>query len=63
MLVSELANGRLLRASSLLELRLAPARLMAEIGAFVDECFASERAKRRRASAGRRPARVGGGRR
>jgi pimeloyl-ACP methyl ester carboxylesterase len=67
MLVSELANGRLLRASSLLELRLAPARLMAEIGAFVDECFASERTGQRRATgatgAGARSAPAGGGRR
>ena len=66
MLVSELANGRLLRASSLLELRLAPARLMAEIGAFVDECFSSERAGRRRttgaAGASGRTARAGGSR-
>jgi pimeloyl-ACP methyl ester carboxylesterase len=46
MLVSELANGRLLRAGSLLELRLTPDRLMADIGAFVDECFASEAAPR-----------------
>ena len=49
MLVSELANGRLLRASSLLELRIAPARLMEEIGAFVEECFDSRPPARRRA--------------
>ena len=42
MLVSELPNGRLLQARSLFELRLAPQRLMAEIGAWVDDCFASE---------------------
>jgi len=67
MLVSELANGRLLRASSLLELRLTPARLMAEIGAFVDECFDSEPQARRRATrapaARRGPARAGAARR
>jgi pimeloyl-ACP methyl ester carboxylesterase len=40
MLVSELPAGRLLEAHSLLELRLAPRRLMTRIGAFVDECWA-----------------------
>jgi pimeloyl-ACP methyl ester carboxylesterase len=39
MLVSELPNGRLLQAYSLFELRIAPRRLMAEIGTFVDECW------------------------
>ena len=42
MLVSELPNSRLLQARSLLELRLAPQRLMPEIGAWVDDCFTSE---------------------
>ncbi len=67
MLVSELANGRLLRASSLLELRLAPARLMEQIGAFVGECFDSGLPARRRAGGaagpGARRARAGAGRR
>ena len=49
MLASELPNGRLLHASSILELRLAPKRLTAEIAAFVDECWT--------APARRRPAR------
>jgi pimeloyl-ACP methyl ester carboxylesterase len=67
MLVSELSNGRLLQARSLLELRLAPERLMGEIGAFVEECFVFGRTGQRRAaratSAKKQPARAGGGRR
>jgi Poly(3-hydroxyalkanoate) synthetase len=67
MLVSELANGRLLRASSLLELRLAPARLMAEIGGSSTSASSSERAGQRRTTgatgAGARSAPAGGGRR
>jgi pimeloyl-ACP methyl ester carboxylesterase len=39
MLVRELPNGRLLEASSLLELRVAPERLTGEIATFVDECW------------------------
>jgi pimeloyl-ACP methyl ester carboxylesterase len=39
MLVRELRNGRLLEANSILELRLAPARLTAEIARFLDECW------------------------
>ena len=39
MLVRELPNGRLLEASSLLELRVAPERLTGEIARFVDECW------------------------
>src|SRR3954470_13068250 len=39
MLVEELPNGRLLEASSLLELRMAPRRLTAEIASFIDECW------------------------
>jgi pimeloyl-ACP methyl ester carboxylesterase len=39
MLASELPNGRLLRASSILELRLRPERLTRKIAAFVDECW------------------------
>lgn len=52
MLVSELPNGRLLRARSLLELRLAPRRLMTEIGAFVDDCFAPKTSGARPAARG-----------
>jgi pimeloyl-ACP methyl ester carboxylesterase len=43
MLADELPNGRLLEASSILELRLAPERLMSEIASFIDECWESER--------------------
>jgi pimeloyl-ACP methyl ester carboxylesterase len=54
MLVDELPNGRLLQASSILELRLAPERLTNEIAAFVDDCWrpqpAKRPARRRRAS-------------
>jgi pimeloyl-ACP methyl ester carboxylesterase len=39
MLADELPNGRLLQANSILELRIAPARLTGEIASFVDECW------------------------
>jgi pimeloyl-ACP methyl ester carboxylesterase len=39
MLAEELPNGRLLQANSIVELRLAPARLTDEIAAFLDECW------------------------
>jgi pimeloyl-ACP methyl ester carboxylesterase len=39
MLVRELPNARLVEASSILELRLTPERLTAEIASFVDGCF------------------------
>jgi pimeloyl-ACP methyl ester carboxylesterase len=39
MLADELPNGRLLEASSLLELRVAPKRLTNEIATFIDECW------------------------
>ncbi|GAC1318721.1 MAG: alpha/beta fold hydrolase [Thermoleophilaceae bacterium] len=53
MLVRELRNGRLLEASSILELRLTPRRLTREIGDFLDECWrpAPSVVRRRRASA------------
>jgi pimeloyl-ACP methyl ester carboxylesterase len=52
MLTDELRNARLLRASSILELRLAPERLTGEIAGFLDECWRPRTAKRprRRAS-------------
>jgi pimeloyl-ACP methyl ester carboxylesterase len=54
MLAEELPNGRLLRAGSILELRLAPERLTNEIAEFVDECWrprpARKPSRRRRAS-------------
>jgi pimeloyl-ACP methyl ester carboxylesterase len=48
MLVRELRNGRMLEASSLLELRLAPARLTNEIAVFIDECWKPAAAPKRR---------------
>src|SRR3954452_20502638 len=50
MLVSELPNGRLIEASSLLELRVAPRRLTGEIAGFVEQCW-RPRAARSRARA------------
>ena len=44
MLADELPDGRLLEASSILELRLAPRRLTGEIAAFVEACWAGEAA-------------------
>ena len=52
-LVRELPNARLVEATSILELRLTPERLTAEILDFADECWGPER------RAGREP----GGRR
>jgi pimeloyl-ACP methyl ester carboxylesterase len=52
MLVHELPNGRLLEAESLLELRLAPERLTAEIASFVDDCWRPRSAERRRRGRG-----------
>jgi pimeloyl-ACP methyl ester carboxylesterase len=46
MLAEELPNGRLLEASSILELRLAPERLTREIAEFVAECWRPRPAKR-----------------
>jgi pimeloyl-ACP methyl ester carboxylesterase len=57
MLVRELPNARLVQASSILELRLTPERLMNEIVLFVGECFRPARRSepgRRRAAAGAR---------
>ena len=46
MLAEELPNGRLLEASSIIELRIAPERLTGEIAEFVDECWRPQPAKR-----------------
>jgi pimeloyl-ACP methyl ester carboxylesterase len=46
MLVDELPDARLLRARSLFELRIAPRRLMAEIGRFVDTCWGRDEESR-----------------
>ena len=61
MLVRELPNARLVQASSILELRLTPERLTAEIVEFVGECFKPARAsgpRRRTASGAARGART-----
>lgn len=47
MLAEELPNGRLLNASSILELRTRPERLTGEIGDFLDACWAPRRVRRR----------------
>jgi pimeloyl-ACP methyl ester carboxylesterase len=39
LLAEELPNARLLEASSILELRIAPDRLTDEIAGFIDECW------------------------
>jgi pimeloyl-ACP methyl ester carboxylesterase len=57
MLVREMPNARLVQASSILELRLTPERLMNEIVLFIADCFRPARrsdARRRRAPAGSR---------
>jgi pimeloyl-ACP methyl ester carboxylesterase len=53
MLADELPNGRLVEADSLIELRMAPERLTAEIAGFVDNAWKPRRARgsRRRAAA------------
>jgi pimeloyl-ACP methyl ester carboxylesterase len=54
MLVRELPNARIVQASSILELRLTPERLTAEIVEFVGECFKPGRGSgtRRRSGSG-----------
>jgi pimeloyl-ACP methyl ester carboxylesterase len=47
MLAEELPNGRLLEASSIIELRVAPERLTSEIADFIDECWRPRPAARR----------------
>jgi pimeloyl-ACP methyl ester carboxylesterase len=44
MLAEELPNARLLEASSIVELRVAPARLTGEIAGFLEECWRPRRA-------------------
>jgi pimeloyl-ACP methyl ester carboxylesterase len=51
MLADELPNGRLLQASSIVELRLAPERLTNEIAAFLDECWKPKAAPKTRQTA------------
>jgi hypothetical protein len=54
MLVRELPHARIVQASSILELRLTPERLTAEIVEFVGECFKPGRGSgaRRRSGSG-----------
>jgi pimeloyl-ACP methyl ester carboxylesterase len=52
-LARELRNARIVDASSILELRLAPERLTNEIGRFIDECWRPTAAERRGASRSR----------
>jgi pimeloyl-ACP methyl ester carboxylesterase len=47
MLAEELPNGRLLEASSIIELRVAPERLTGEIADFIDECWKPRPAARK----------------
>jgi pimeloyl-ACP methyl ester carboxylesterase len=51
-LVEELPNARLLRADSLLELRLTPERLTTEITQFLDVCWKPRRRAQKRRAAG-----------
>jgi pimeloyl-ACP methyl ester carboxylesterase len=51
-LVEELPNARLLRADSLLELRLTPERLTTEITQFLDSCWKPRRRAQKRRAAG-----------
>lgn len=53
-LVAELRNARIVRARSLLELRVRPQRLTGEIGRFLDDCWRPAPARGRRSSAGAR---------
>ena len=46
LLAEELPNARLLEASSIVELRMAPERLTDEIAEFIDDCWRPRRAQR-----------------
>jgi pimeloyl-ACP methyl ester carboxylesterase len=48
MLVRELRNGRMIEAGSILEMRIAPARLTNEVALFIDECWKPAAAPTRR---------------
>jgi len=56
LLTSELRNGRLVEAATILELRLSPERLTNEIAEFLDECWAPRAARSGRGT--RRPRRA-----
>ena len=51
MLADELPNARLVEANSIVELRVSPERLTAEIAGFLDECWKPARRAARRRSA------------
>jgi pimeloyl-ACP methyl ester carboxylesterase len=51
MLVHELPNARIVEASSIVELRMAPERLTGEIADFVDDCWTAPRMRVARAAA------------
>jgi hypothetical protein len=51
MLAAELPHARLIDANSIVELRLRPARLTAEIAEFVHECWSARSGRRRQARA------------
>jgi pimeloyl-ACP methyl ester carboxylesterase len=53
LLAEELPNARLLKASSMIELRVAPERLTGEISGFVEECWRPRSAQRARRRAAR----------
>jgi pimeloyl-ACP methyl ester carboxylesterase len=55
-LAEELRNGRMVRAGSILEMRLTPKRLTDEVARFVDECWRPAASTRGRAA---RPRRAG----
>lgn len=50
-LVHELPDAQLLRADSIVELRITPARITGEIAEFLDRCWKPRRAPRRRTNA------------
>jgi pimeloyl-ACP methyl ester carboxylesterase len=50
MLAKELPHASMLRASSILELRIDPERLTGEIADFIDSCWARKPSRRRRAA-------------
>ena len=50
-LVRELPDGRLLQAESIIEMRVRPERITAEIATFLDECFTVRSARKRTAGA------------
>jgi pimeloyl-ACP methyl ester carboxylesterase len=55
MLVKELPNGRLIEASSILELRTSPERLTGEITSFIDGCWGGRPRKAARNAPRRKP--------